>query len=965
MKGRFIQWGASASAIACLMVLAAVPAMAQDQAAASAPQADGGDVEQDIVVTGFRSSLSNALALKKQEAGLTDTILAEDIGKFPDSNLAESMQRVPGVALARGDGGEGRQITVRGLPPLFTRVLIGGMEANSQVAQTDINNVGGGSSRSRAFDFSAYPSEIFSSLTVRKSSTADVEEGSLGATVELRAPRPFDFRDDFVLSASAKAVYNDLSEDAGPRLTGLVSKKFGSDGQFGVLLGVAYAQRNTRDEGYAPSNILPATSDQGFCSPIGYAPQNPANNAVRGSSPTMCGTGVPRTSDPAAYDAINSPNVFLPRLPRYERSDQHYTRLGVTGSLQWQPDDRTDIALDGVYTRYKVSRDDFYLMALSFGRGVGAQGKPETSVLDVHVTPEGSVDYGLFNGVDVVSQVYRNDYTTTLAQGTLTFRHDFSDRFHLDGQAGLNQSRLREPIRANVISYANNVNGFSYDIRDSNFAIINYGFDVADPNSYVYSPNTATDGTATSQATANRGGATTDNRMAKLNATFDMNDWLKFRVGGQYRRSKFSAHDEERTSSVNPALPAGTTLASISQTISGFGKGLPDGVPNSWTGIDWDKFVSTFDFYNNPAFQFFGPADGRDLGRNYSVSETEKSAFAMAELDKELGSIRVRGDIGLRYVHTNQRSFGYLQGSTIVPTTVNRSYDAWLPSLNLSADVTDKLTLRLAAAKVLARPDLPSLSPGTSVTPLTRAASVGSPNLDPIRAKTLDLSAEWYFSSGSLLSVGYFYKKIGTYIQTVSTIMPFSQTGLPVSLLDGTAVTVDDLFTVSQQVNTPGGPLRGFEVNYQQQFKFLPGMLSNLGALFNYTRVTSNIQYILNTSSAGTVTEPLIGLSKNQANATLYYEDSKFSIRGSLNYRSGFIRSVPSVGTGSDIDLVAPTTFVDAAIGYSINDHFKISLTGSNLTDEHTVYYVDSKRKDVMYNIHSGRTFEAGISYKF
>ncbi len=960
-------------------MIVAVPSWAQDQVppqqsqpsptapgAAADEAAGSGDAAQDIVVTGFRSSLDNALALKKESSGLVDTILAEDIGKFPDSNLAESMQRVPGVALARGDGGEGRQITVRGLPPLFTRVLIGGMEANSQVAQTDINNSGGGSSRSRAFDFSAYPSEIFSSLTVRKSSSADIEEGSLGATVDLRSPRPFDFRDDFVLSASAKAVYGDLADDAGPRLTGLVSKKFGSDGQFGILIAAAYAQRDTRDEGYAPSNILPATVDGGFCSPIGYAPQNPGNNALRGSSPTMCGNGVPRTSNPAAYDAINSANAFLPRLPRYERSDQHYTRLGLTGSLQWQPDDHTDIVLDGVYTRYKVSRDDYYLMALSFGRNAAAQGKPETSVLDAHVTPDGTVDYGLFNGVDVVSQAYRNDYTTTLKQGTLTFKHDFSDRFRVDGQVGLNQSRLREPIRANVITFANNVNGFSYDIRNSNFAIINYGFDVNDPNNYVYSPNTAADGTMTSQATANRGGATTDNRMAKLNATFDANDWLKLHVGGQYRRSKFVAFDEERTSSVNPALPSGTTLASISTSVSGFGKGLPGGVPTSWSTVDWDKFVSTFDFYNNPAFQFFGADDGRDLGRNYAITETEKSAYAMAAVNGDLGSVHIRGDLGMRYVRTDQKSFGYLQGQTTsVPTTVNRSYDNWLPSLNLSADITDKLTLRLAAAKVMARPDLPSLSPGTSVTPLTRAASVGNPNLEPIKAKTLDLSAEWYFGRGSLLSVGYFYKKIDTYIQTVATIMPFSQTGLPVSLLQGTSVTAGDDFTISQQVNTPGGPLRGFEVNYQQQFNFLPSFLHNMGALFNYTRVTSNIEYFLNTSSAATVVQPLIGLSKNQANATLYYEDSKFSLRGSLNYRSGYIRAVPSVGTGSDIDLVAPTTFVDASMTYSINDHFKLSLSGSNLTDEHTVYYMDSQRKDVLYNIHSGRTFEAGVTYKF
>lgn len=977
MRGTVLQFGVSVSALTAAMAIA-VPAWAQDQVPPQQPAqsstapgdaageaAGNDDATQDIVVTGFRGSLDNALALKKESSGLVDSILAEDVGKFPDSNLAESMQRVPGVALARGDGGEGRQITVRGLPPLFTRVLIGGMEANSQVAQTDINNSGGGSSRSRAFDFSAYPSEIFSSLTVRKSSTADSEEGSLGATVDLRAPRPFDYKEDLILTASAKAIYSDLSKDVGPRLAGLVSKKFGSNGEFGFLIGAAYTQRDTRDEGYAPSSILPATADQGFCSPIGYVPQNPGTNAVRGSSATMCGTGVPRTSTPAAYDQINKDNVFLPRLPRYERSDQHYSRLGVTGSLQWQPDDSTDVVLDGIYTRYKVSRDDFYLMALSFGRGLSAQGKPETSVVDVHVTPQGSVDYGLFNGVDVVSQVYRNDYTTTLKQGTLTFRHDFSDRFKMDGQVGFNQSRLKEPIRANVITYANNVNGFSYDIRDSDFAIIDYGFDVTNPDNFVYSPNTAADGTQTSQVTANRGGATTTNKMVKLNGAFEATDWLTLRFGGQFRQSDFKAFDEARNSSVNPALPNGVTLGSISTSVDGFGKGLPSGVPTSWAAVDWDKFVDTVDFYNNPAYQFFGPADGQNLGRNYEVSEKEKSAYVMADIDHYFGSVRVRGNIGVRYVKTFQRSFGYVSGVGVVPVTIKRSYDDWLPSMNLSADLTDKLTFRVAAAEVMARADLPQLSPGTSIAPPTRSASVGNPFLNPTRAKTLDLSLEWYFGRGSLLSGGFFYKKIDTYIQTVTRLIPFSETGLPASLLEGQPVSAADLFTISSQINTPGGPLKGFEVNYQQQFNFLPGFLKNMGALVNYTRVTSDIDYILNATTGASGTYPLIGLSKNQANATLYYEDSKFSIRGSVNYRSGYIRSVPSIGTGSDIDLVAPSTYVDMALSYALNDRIKLSLNGSNLTDEHTIYYVDSQRKDVLYNIHSGRTFEAGVSFKF
>jgi iron complex outermembrane receptor protein len=286
--------------------------------------------------------------------------------------------------------------------------------------------------------------------------------------------------------------------------------------------------------------------------------------------------------------------------------------------------------------------------------------------------------------------------------------------------------------------------------------------------------------------------------------------------------------------------------------------------------------------------------------------------------------------------------------------------------MNLAVDVTNQLTFRIAAAKVLARPDLPELSPGTSIQPNTRTASVGNPFLEPTRAKTLDIAAEWYFQPGSLLAISYFYKDIDSYTQAITRSIPFSETGFPSSLLAGQPVGPEDIFVISSRLNTPGGPLRGVEINYQQQFSFLPSFLKNVGLLANYTRVTSDINYILNQATGVTAEFPLVGLSKNQANATLYYEDSKFSIRSSINYRSSSLRQVPSGSSspGSDVDLIAPTTFVDASASYSLTDQIRLTLEASNLTDEHTIYYVDSRRKDVLYNVHSGRTFTVGVSFK-
>src|SRR4029079_9353019 len=197
---------------------------------------------EEVVVTGYRQSLSVALDSKRASTDAIDAIVAEDIADFPDLNLAESIQRVPGVSIAR-DGGEGRQVSVRGLGPQFTRVRINGVEAMSANGSTD---AAGGTNRGRNFDFNTFASELFSNLTVRKTATASTEEGSLGATVDLRTGRPFDFS-GLTISGYAQIVYKDLDESAEPRAAFLISNTFADD-KFGALLSVAYTDRNLADE---------------------------------------------------------------------------------------------------------------------------------------------------------------------------------------------------------------------------------------------------------------------------------------------------------------------------------------------------------------------------------------------------------------------------------------------------------------------------------------------------------------------------------------------------------------------------------------------------------------------------------------------------------------------------------------------------------------------------------------------
>ena len=204
---------------------------------------DDDEAIEEIVVKGFKGSLRMSLDMKRSENGVVDAIFAEDIADFPDLNLAESIQRIPGVSINRMSG-EGRQITVRGLGGDFNRIRINGMEAQNTSGGTDSS---GGSNRGRSFDFNTFASELFTGITVRKTASASVEEGAIGATLDLRTARPFDYDEGTTVATSVQTGYNDLSEEWNPRLAGLISHQ-SSDGTFGALLSLAYSDRNIREE---------------------------------------------------------------------------------------------------------------------------------------------------------------------------------------------------------------------------------------------------------------------------------------------------------------------------------------------------------------------------------------------------------------------------------------------------------------------------------------------------------------------------------------------------------------------------------------------------------------------------------------------------------------------------------------------------------------------------------------------
>ncbi len=402
--------GISSLTVAALLTPAVALAQAASPPPADQPITD--NAVSEVVVTGYRAALRSAIDTKKNSDVMLDAINAEDIADFPDSNLAESLQRLPGISIDR-DNGEGRTISVRGLSGDFSRVRINNMEALSTGAS---NDSGSSPNRSRAFDFNAFASELFSSVRVRKSSSAEADEGSLGATVDLITGRPFDYKKS-AFALSAEDSYYENGKKHSPRITGLVSNRW-FDGRLGLLMSAAYAKRTSEDDTYArgggssdyvyrgstwTGDELPGRA--GFAAPTGTVftalipttltgaaldayKANPANyyNPIANPLAYAEMTG----SDPAAYAKLypncaatsgqpvagltptspgcNDSQIRFPALPSIAQRDVETERLGLTGSVQFEITPRTKLTVDGLYSRFESVSTNYQLSPVGLNR---------------------------------------------------------------------------------------------------------------------------------------------------------------------------------------------------------------------------------------------------------------------------------------------------------------------------------------------------------------------------------------------------------------------------------------------------------------------------------------------------------------------------------------------------------------------------------------------------------------------
>ncbi|MEY4544144.1 MAG: hypothetical protein RL685_339 [Pseudomonadota bacterium] len=901
----------------------------------------------EVIVTGFRSSLSAGLQRKQRSTGQVDAIVAEDIADFPDLNLAESLQRIPGVAISRTNG-EGANITVRGLDGLYTRIRLNGMEVRAAVGNSNFNNTG------RNFDFNLFASELFNSIVVHKTASADLDEGSLGSVVDLNTARAFNYEEGWTFLAGATGVYNDLSDTVRPRLTGLVAYRDPA-GIWGATASAAYTRvrldsANTETIGWQRS---PFRSVNGVAC-LG------ANNML---------------ADPADPGCAEVADAFHPRIPRFAQNTTTGDRLGMTAGVQFHPTDRTELRLDGLYAMYPNRTEQKRLFVLFRGN------EQTTDLRDYTTVPfprrlgigNDSIISGSADNAWARSENVRLDAEAKFHQLSLALDHRFNDSFFVNALAGTSRSRAGLP-HDTTVNYDNRAyNDYRFDFTNDETPLLAFqGQDVTDPATWVVPELRDRVGSV-------QGGFDT----LELNLHYDLFDELKLAAGVNFKRASLKTKASNRDGTVcglglyecdtdgdgtddvlgPPGDPALSDLVEYPGEVGA-------GSSSRWTSPSIDGWVDALNYYDVPLTQ--------DQNGTNEVTENNLGYYLMGrgEVMLPFGDMRLQYDAGLRYVETRQSSSGFNSG---VYVTVDRDpYRDWLPSSNVALWVTDELVVRLAAASVMARPGLNQLSPGGAVDATTYQVNFQNPNLNPTRATALDVATEWYFADGSILSLALFSKDIKSFPIRETRRGTFASTNLPRAVIiplspadvsgpgaEGTCGDPAGCWDISELTGGPGATVKGLELAFQAPFNVfyggLPPVLRDMGVVANYTYVDSKADYIFRTA---TVRERLLGLSNGQYNATLYYEDSKFSARASVAYRSNALSAGPNqfdnLWTYNEAN-----TRLDFSSSYNVTDHLKVSLEGLNLTNSVGSQLIDVNAE--RRNIYStqGRTYLLGarVSY--
>ncbi len=900
-----------------------------------------GDNIETVVITGsYQQSLTAARNIKRESVIQKDAIVAEDMAKFPELNLAESLQRLPGVQITR-EAGEGRRISLRGLGPDFARVQLNGMEVLGNVDSAQDSR--GQRSRDRAFDFNIFASELFSKVEVEKTFQAAQNEGGMAGTVGLFTGKPLDYAPGLKGAVSLKAGSNQYTQDLQPRIAALASYNW--DDKFGVAVSIAYGHRKTTEQGHNTYNYSHLGATDYTITPTHPNPTGGALDLV------AAGLDISHLSADKQKRFLAG-DLYFADGNRISSWDGKQDRLGLTTAVQWKPADNILLTLDVLHGEFTTHRDELHLATRPIN-GLGsttldtAAGAPYPSIFqkptvfnDFTVDSNNYVTMTDASNVTFGSEHRREKNLNAFNQGVLTGSWEVSDRLSIDGHIGAEKSLYKTPYDD------------KFYMRAKGDLIANYGSDGRSV-SFQY-PNwdpTNAANYAMDDFYYRAFNNSSELKEGVLNAHYKLDETWSFRAGVAYHNFSQNGASYFYDGNVNGTDPEtrGTSVADITTVFTNsFG---------SWLIGDYAKGFAKYNEYHRLAPKPDGTGGTiQDIENVFKINERTVSYYAQIDWDSELFGQPFRGNIGLRGYSTDTRSQGWIQGDNYAylgTTDVKGSYSGLLPALNTVLELTPDVLVRFSATQNLNRPSLGSMAAEGSAFEDNGVitASRGNPNLKPFLDTTLDLAAEYYFGKVGLLSVGVFQKYLKNFIGSETlTDIPFSQTGVP----SGTIPWATDSTIVhefSMPVNVAGTKkLTGVELVAQSQFWFLPAPFDNLGATANYTYVD--------------FPDDITGISNTSFNATLYYETSLWGLRASMSHRSrwytGHSTDVMSSGTAG----FEGSTYVDAAAFYNITDSLQATLDAVNLTNQKDTQFWGQNR--YLYNqTQSGTTYMAGLSYKF
>ena len=923
------------------------------------------EIRQDIiVVTGIRRSLTDASEIKRNADGVVDAISAEDIGKFPDTNLAESLQRITGVSIDRANG-EGNQISVRGFGPSFNLVTLNGrqMPGASSPKQENADS----QLQPRSFNFAEISADSVSGVEVYKTTRVDLPSGGIGATVNVKTARPLDL-DPFVAAGSIKAqmdTSNEVGEDITPEVSGIISKTWSGDTgfEFGLLFNGSYSRRDSREE---------------IVSTDGWLRNDPVANATFGAN-----------VDTSAVDSSLNPGVvYSPRNFITDFSDHERVRQNAQVVAQFGLNDRLQATLDYTYSDYEdeIARTQ---TAVWFDQNlVTGTANANGTVVNPTITSD-LTNFGAFDFNSYADEVRTTNQSVGLnlawqPTDTLSFEldyHDSESHAQPDGQSSDFLAIIAGPI------------GTSYSVDYST------GTDVP-ILSFTNAP-----GVDPTDVTGLRPNIT----LARGNEM--LNEVQEFNLRGSW---------ENETGSVLKSIDFGAGFIdyAVDTTFTfdlvvydgvapaGGSGGLVSIIPRGGVGSDFSGGGSLHPFFAQyDATQLQSFYDGAGIARVFElftpvtneISEETSSFFVNFNLEEDFNNMPLRVTAGVRYESTDTTggTLGFppsdltwissteLRASNSANEqlfTLNGDYDVFLPSINASLEVRDGLIVRGSYGRSLSRPDLNRLRPNLAITDTRPGgpyqASQGNPGLLPYISDNLDASLEWYYEEGSYASVSVFKKFVDNYITSAVREGTIFSEELGCDLTDPSTLGINPpdtdgdgvgdpvvggctdptaVFNITSVENGEAAEVEGIELAVQHLFGE-----SGFGVQANYTVVEGDVEF---DKTSLTQEVALLGLS-DSANLVAFYEDYGWSARLAYNWRDEFLFAVDQLRQPGEPVFVDAYGQFDVSVGYDINDRFNVFFEGLNITDEIATAH-GRYDEQFVYAYHGGPRYTIGVRGKF